>query len=68
VVQSNSVRVDPQTYTDPNAIMNALRAYSIEPGYTSAVDRWSYAIKKSEWDNMSMGLILQQVRVIKILG
>ncbi len=47
---------DPQTYADPNLIMNAIRSYSIEPGYSAPVDRWSYAIKKSEWDNISMGL------------
>jgi carboxyl-terminal processing protease len=47
---------NPQTYADPNAIMTAIRAYSIEPGYSTAVDRWSYAMKKSEWDNLSIGL------------
>jgi carboxyl-terminal processing protease len=47
---------NPQTYADPNAIMTAIRAYSIEPGYSTPVDRWSYAMKKSEWDNLSIGL------------
>jgi C-terminal processing protease CtpA/Prc len=37
-------------------MMTALRAYSTEPGNTAAVDRWSYAMKKTEWDNLSMGI------------
>src|SRR5436190_16275989 len=43
-------------YTDPIAIMEAIRAYSIEPGFTQPVDRFSFAIKKAEWDNLSTGL------------
>jgi len=42
-------------YNDPNEVMTALRAYSIEPGFTTAVDRWSFAIKQTEWDNLSSG-------------
>ena len=45
-----------RSYADPIAIMTALRQYSIEPGFSSAVDRWSFAMKKTEWDNLSTGL------------
>jgi carboxyl-terminal processing protease len=44
-----------QTYADPNAIMTAIRAYSSEPGFTAPVDRWSFAAKKQDWDNVSSG-------------
>ena len=47
---------DAQSYADPAAIMTAIRQYSIEPGFTSAVDRWSFAMKKTEWDALSGGL------------
>ncbi len=44
-----------QTYADPNAIMTAIRAYSVEPGFSQPVDRWSFAVKQQEWDNVSSG-------------
>jgi carboxyl-terminal processing protease len=59
---------DPQTYADPNAIMTAIRPYSIETGYTTAVDRWSFAMKKTEWDNLSRGSIQQTAAGDKDLG
>jgi carboxyl-terminal processing protease len=43
------------SYSDPNAIMEALRQFSIEPGFTGAVDKWSFAMKKDEWDGISSG-------------
>ena len=45
-----------RSYADPDAIMKALRPYSKEPGFTDPVDRWSFAIKKTEWDDMSAGI------------
>lgn len=47
---------DARSFADPEAIMKAIRQYSIEPGFTSAVDRWSFAMKKTEWENMSGGI------------
>ena len=47
---------DARSYADPVAIMTAIRQYSIEPAFSTAVDRWSFAIKKTEWDNLSGGL------------
>lgn len=44
-----------QTYSDPDKIMNAIRAYSKEPGFTALVDLWSFAYKKKDWDNVSSG-------------
>jgi C-terminal processing protease CtpA/Prc len=45
-----------QSYADPDKIMTAIRQYSIEPGFASAVDRWSFAMKQKEWDNVSSGV------------
>lgn len=45
-----------QAYTDLPAIMTAIRPYSIEPGFATAVDRWSFAMKKTEWDQLSGGM------------
>lgn len=44
-----------RSYDDPNKVMTAIRQYSTEPGFTGPVDRWSFAIKQSEWDNISSG-------------
>jgi hypothetical protein len=46
----------PRTYADPDAIMRAIRPYSIEPGFTNPVDRWSFAALKKDWDNTSAGI------------
>jgi len=46
----------PRTYADPNKIMTAIRQYSSEPGFTKPVDRWSFAMKKAEWDDVSSGV------------
>ena len=45
-----------QSYSDPSAIMTAVRQYSIEPGFTDPVDRWSFAMDQKEWDNVSSGV------------
>ena len=50
---------DPQTFATPEETMTAIRRYSIDPGFTTAVDRWSFAMKKTEWDNSSTGLVQQ---------
>ena len=47
---------NPRTYSDPDKIMTAIRTYSQEPGFTQPVDRWSFAIKQGEWDNISSGV------------
>lgn len=44
-----------QNYADPDAIMQALRNYSTEPGFSTPVDKWSFGIKRTEWDNVSSG-------------
>ncbi|RYY09611.1 MAG: hypothetical protein EOO04_38135, partial [Chitinophagaceae bacterium] len=46
----------PRTYADPNKIMTAIREYSVEPGFSKPVDRWSFAMKKAEWDDVSSGI------------
>lgn len=45
-----------RSYADPDKVMQAIRSYSIEPGFTSAVDRWSFGMLKTEWDNASSGI------------
>ena len=47
---------DARSYSDPDKIMQAIRQYSNEPGFNQPVDRFSFAIKKTKWDNMSAGL------------
>ena len=44
-----------QSYLDPSSIMTAIRPYSMEQGFSTAVDKWSFAMKKTEWDQMSGG-------------
>ena len=43
-------------YADPIGVMTAIRQFSIEPGYTTPVDRWSFAMKKTEWNLYSGGM------------
>jgi carboxyl-terminal processing protease len=45
-----------KSYADLDAEMTALRQYSNEPGFSTPVDRWSFAIKQTEWDNISSGI------------
>ncbi len=47
-----------QTYAGPKEIMTAIRSYSNEPGFSQPVDRWSFAVKQEEWDNVSSGVAL----------
>lgn len=45
-----------KSYSDPDKVMTAIRQYSIEPGFSQPVDKYSFAIKQVEWDNISAGL------------
>jgi C-terminal processing protease CtpA/Prc len=36
--------------------MTGIRQYSTEAGFSQPVDRWSFAIKQTEWDNISSGI------------
>lgn len=44
-----------RSYADPDKIMQAIRPYSTEPGFTAPVDRFSFAIKQVDWNNLSSG-------------
>lgn len=46
----------PRTYAGPVEIMEGIRQYSTETGFSKPVDRWSFAIKQSEWDKVSSGI------------
>ena len=48
--------LDARSYADPGKIMEALHPYSIEAGFSQPVDRWSFGMKKTEWDNISAGI------------
>lgn len=45
-----------QSYNDPSDVMIAIRAYSNEPGYTSPVDKWSFGVLKTDWNQLSGGI------------
>lgn len=45
-----------RSYGDMDKIMTAIRQYSTEPGFSQPVDRWSFAMKQTEWDNVSSGV------------
>lgn len=45
-----------RSYADPSAIIKDIRPYSIQPGFNGPVDRWSFAMKKTEWDKLSAGM------------
>jgi carboxyl-terminal processing protease len=40
----------------PTEVMTNIRQYSIEPGFSGPVDRWSFAISKDEWNKISTGV------------
>ncbi len=43
-------------FTDYSTMMTSLRNYSVEPGFSQPVDKWSFAMLKSEWNQMSGGM------------
>lgn len=47
---------NPRQYADPDKVMQAIRAFSQEPGFNEPVDRWSFGIKQSVWDDVSSGV------------
>jgi carboxyl-terminal processing protease len=47
---------DAHEFSDPNGVMQGIRAFSEEPGFNMPVDRWSFAMLKSEWEKLSSGI------------
>ncbi|HEV8081372.1 MAG TPA: S41 family peptidase [Chitinophagaceae bacterium] len=47
---------NPRTFADPDKIMQAIRQYSVEPGFTAPVDRFSFAMKQTEYNNLASGI------------
>jgi carboxyl-terminal processing protease len=45
-----------KSYSGLDKLMTGIRLYSMEPGFSSAVDRWSFAVKQKEWDDLSSGI------------
>jgi len=48
--------LNARDYTDPAAIMKSIQPFSMEAGFGAPVDKWSFAMKKTEWDQMSGGI------------
>lgn len=48
--------LNTSSYADPNEVMEAIRPYSNEPGFSEPVDRWSFAVKQEEWNDISSGI------------
>lgn len=46
-----------RSYAGPSEIMQAIRKYSSEPGFADPVDHYSFAMKQTEWDNLSNGIV-----------
>jgi carboxyl-terminal processing protease len=46
-----------RSYDGPSEIMEAIRQYSNEPGFSDPVDHYSFAMLQNEWDNLSNGII-----------
>lgn len=44
------------SFTDPNGVMQGIRAFSNEPGFNMPVDRWSFAMLKRDWEDLSSGV------------
>jgi carboxyl-terminal processing protease len=47
---------DARSYADHDKIMKAIRQYSNESGFSQPVDRWSFAVDRQTWDNVSSGI------------
>lgn len=47
---------NPRTFSGPESIMTALRQFSVEPGFSQPVDRWSFAMKQTDWNRISSGV------------
>jgi hypothetical protein len=48
--------INNRRFADPDGFMTYLRKYSIEPGFSQPVDKWSFGIKQVDWDNLSSGV------------
>lgn len=46
-----------RAYRSPVEIMQAIRQYSIEPGFSDPVDHYSFAMDQDEWNDLSNGII-----------
>jgi hypothetical protein len=47
---------DAHNFSDPNGVMQGIRAFSSEPGFNLPVDRWSFAMLKRDWEDLSSGV------------
>jgi hypothetical protein len=45
-----------RAFESPVEIMEAIRQYSSEPGFSDPVDHYSFAMNQQEWDNLSNGI------------
>ncbi|MDQ6902272.1 MAG: S41 family peptidase [Bacteroidota bacterium] len=45
-----------QNSADPKGVMVGIRNYSMETGFTTPVDRWSFGVLKTDWNQLSGGI------------
>lgn len=43
-------------YSRLDSLMIGIRQFSLETGYVAPVDKWNFAMKQAEWDNVSSGV------------
>lgn len=48
---------DAKAFQGPIEIMEAIRQFSNEPGFSEPVDHYSFAMDQDEWDDLSKGII-----------
>ncbi|TXH22038.1 MAG: hypothetical protein E6Q95_02810 [Chitinophagaceae bacterium] len=48
--------IDKKDFSDLSDLMKYVRNFSFETKFNRAVDQWSFAIKKNEWDKISSGI------------
>ena len=48
--------LNARNFENPAKLMEGLRPFSLEGGFAQPVDRWSFAMKKTEWDEYSGGI------------
>jgi carboxyl-terminal processing protease len=46
---------NPRSFANLNNLMTGIRQYSREPGFPNPVDRFSFAVEKEVWDDVSVG-------------
>ena len=54
--QINKSDINKKEFSNLSDLMKYVRNYSFEPVFNRAVDKWSFAVDKKEWDKISSGI------------